>query len=72
MMLTSNEWPWEEKNDALLKKMKQNSQNSNIVEDPKIFYPFVFKNNAKKKELNGLRIWFEMYSMGFCGKQSHP
>ena len=50
MMLTSNEWPWEEKNDALLKKMKQNSQNSNIVEDPKIFYPFVFKNNAKKKE----------------------
>lgn len=30
--------------------MKQNSQNSNIVEDPKIFYPFVFKNNAKKKE----------------------
>ena len=69
--------------------MKQNSQNSNIVEDPKIFDPFVFKNNAKKKkkkkekkkkkkekrkkeELNGLRIWFEMYSMGFCGKQSHP
>ena len=50
MMLTSNEWPWEEKNDALLKKMKQNSQNSNIVEDPKIFDPFVLKNNAKKKK----------------------
>ena len=30
--------------------MKQNSQNSNIVEDPNIFDPFVFKNNAKKKK----------------------